>query len=327
MGRWLVAVLMMVAMTAAYGAEVTMKKVAYEGWSNCIQLSNGAIELVATTDVGPRIIRFGFIGGQNLFKEYKETLGQTGGTEWNIYGGHRLWHAPEAKPRTYALDNSPIKYEWDGKTLKLIQPTEPETRIQKEIELTLEATSNSVRILHRLINRNPWEVELAPWSLTVMAQGGRAIFPQEPFIRHEDKLLPARPMVLWHYTNMADPRWSWGARYVQLRQDPSRQAPQKIGLLNSLGWAAYALNGEVFVKRYAYQPDATYPDFGCNTETFTNADMLEVETVGPLTKLTPDGGAVEHVEQWYLFKADIAQDEPSIDRQLMPLLRQTQEVR
>ena len=27
--------------------------------------------------------------------------GKTGGSEWHIYGGHRLWHAPEVMPRTY----------------------------------------------------------------------------------------------------------------------------------------------------------------------------------------------------------------------------------
>jgi len=62
-----------------------MEKINYGGWSNCIRLSNGKIELIVTTDVGPRIIRFGFINGQNIFKEYKEQLGKTGGNVWRIY--------------------------------------------------------------------------------------------------------------------------------------------------------------------------------------------------------------------------------------------------
>ena len=49
--------------------------------------------MIATTDVGPRIIRFGFVGEENEFKEYEDTTGQVGGDEWRIYGGHRLWHA------------------------------------------------------------------------------------------------------------------------------------------------------------------------------------------------------------------------------------------
>jgi hypothetical protein len=153
-----------------------------------------------------------------------------------------------------------------------------------------------------------------------MAPGGRAIYPQEPYISHTEKLLPARPLVLWNYTDMNDPRWTWGERYVQLRQDPKADTPQKIGIRNSLGWSAYTLKGDVFVKRFPYDADAVYPDHGCNNETFTNEDMLEVESVGPLTPVAAGGGVVEHSEQWGLFKADIGKDETDIDAKLLPVV-------
>jgi len=34
-------------------------------------------------------------------------------------------------------------------------------------------------------------------------------------------------------------------------------------------------------------PKRTYPDLGASFETFTNADFLEQETLGPMTKLAP----------------------------------------
>ncbi len=302
-------------------ADVKMETVPYGGWANCIRLTNGQSELVVTTDVGPRIIRYGFVGGANVFKEYKEQLGLTGGDEWRIYGGHRLWHAPEAKPRTYWPDNAPVKTAWDGKALKLIPPLETSNGIQKEIEVTLSPNENRVTLVHRIINRNPWDIRLAPWSLSVMAPGGRAIFPQEPYIPHEQYLLPARPVVLWHYTQMADPRWTWGNKYVQLRQDPAAQSKQKFGFLNKQGWAAYALNGDLFIKQFDVVPDGPYPDYGCNTETFTDKDMLEIESLGPLTTLAADGGKVEHAERWSLHKADVGADEAAIDAKVAPLAR------
>ena len=137
-------------------AEVSMDKVSYGGWENCVRLSNGAVELVVTTDVGPRVIRFGFVDGQNVFKEYAEQLGQTGGDEWLIYGGHRLWHAPEAKPRTYWADNVPVEYEWDGKALRLFQPVEESTGIRKEMDIVLDPDGPHVTVQHRLINENAW---------------------------------------------------------------------------------------------------------------------------------------------------------------------------
>lgn len=309
---------------AAQAGDVTLTKGEYGGWPHCLWLSNGAIDLVATTDVGPRIIRLGFVDDQNLFKNYEGQMGQSGEDAWQIRGGHRLWHAPEAKPRTYALDNAPIEYEWDGETLTLTQPLEAETRIKKTIRVRMCPDNNHVRIDHELVNRNPWAVELAPWALTVMAPGGRAIFPQEPYIPHTEKLLPARPLVLWNYTNMADPRWTWGAKYIQLRQDPKADTPQKVGFMNTLGWAAYTLDDDVFIKRFAPCLDADLVDFGCNTETFTNGDMLEVETVGPLTELAPDGGAAAHVEHWFLFEKKVGKKEKDIGEALEPLLAQTE---
>lgn len=297
---------------------ITKKKIAYGGWKNCIRLSDGRTELVATTEVGPRIIRYARVGGPNVFKEYEAQMGKTGGKDWRIYGGHRLWHAPEVKPRTYALDNGPVEAAWKNDVLTLTQPAEPETRLQKQIEISF-ATGGEVWLTHRLVNRNPFAVEFAPWALSVMAPGGRAIFPQEQFIPHTEHLLPARPMVLWHYTNMADPRWIWGAKYLQLRQDPKTPAPQKIGFLNTKGWAAYALGGDLFIKRYGFDPAARYADLGCNTETFTNDDMLEVETLGPLTMLAP-GESVEHVEIWTLNQAAVGEDEADIAKKVEKLV-------
>ena len=296
---------------------VQMQKVSYGGWPGCIRLANQNIELIATTDVGPRIIRLAFQGAPNLFKEFAD-VGKTGGDTWHNYGGHRLWHAPEAKPRSYAPDNGPIEHQWDGATLKLIQPIETTTGIQKQIDLTLDARHDMVTVRHQLANKNAWTVELAPWALTVMHGPGRAILPQEP---PSSDLLPVRPVGLWGYTNMADARWKWGAKFIQLRCDPAATAPQKIGLGNKQGWAAYCREGQVLLKRFAYDPAATYPDFGCNVECYTRGDMLELESLGALTKLAPNT-TVEHIERWYLYKAEIGESDSDIESGLMPLLRQ-----
>jgi len=62
----------------------------YKNWPNSYTMSNDKIELVALSDVGPRIIRYGFIGEPNQFVEFPEQSGLTGGNEWRIYGGHRI---------------------------------------------------------------------------------------------------------------------------------------------------------------------------------------------------------------------------------------------
>lgn len=294
----------------------------FGGWENCILVTDGKVEIVVTTDVGPRVVRFGFVGDDNIFGEMKEQQGKKGGDKWLIYGGHRFWHSPESYPRTIYPDNSSVQYSRDGDNLKLIQDTEKTTGIQKEIEISLVPDKSSVRVLHRLINHNLWDIEASPWALSVMAKRGRAIIPHESYQPHGKKLTPVRPLVLWSYTEMKDPRWIWGNRFIQLRQDPNATGSQKVGVLNTLGWIAYYLDGKVFIKRYSYNPKSRYPDFGSNTEVYTDKDIIELETLGSLKKI-PTDGSVEHIENWFLFKESLGEDEKSLESKLIPLVRKT----
>jgi hypothetical protein len=295
----------------------SFEKVEYKGWPNCYRLSNSVIELIVTGDVGPRLIRFGFVGEDNEFAEFPQ-VGETGGSEWKIYGGHRLWHAPEVQPRTYYPDNMPITVKDKGKFVQVIQPVEPTTGIQKEINLTMDAAAARVRVVHRLRNTNLWPVELAPWALTVLAPGGKAIIPQPPRGSHTENLLPANTLTLWAYTDMADPRWTWGTRYIMLRQDPKATVPQKLGAKIPAGWTAYARNGHLFLKTFKYVAGAAYPDYGCSVETFTNTDMLELETLGPLVKIEPRG-AVDYTENWFLFKGvPVPANDADVDVSILP---------
>jgi hypothetical protein len=113
-------------------------------------------------------------------------------------------------------------------------------------------------------------------------------------------LLPARPLVLWHYTDLSDARWAIGKKFIRLTTDASANHPQKVGMLNKQGWAAYKHGATLFVKRFAYAEGATYPDYGCNCETYTAGDFIEVESLAPLGRLEP-GASVEHEERWTLF--------------------------
>lgn len=296
----------------------THEIVSYQGWPTCARLSNGSIELIITGDVGPRIIRFGFLNSHNEFAEYAGQVGKTGGDEWRIYGGHRLWHAPEAKPRTYFPDNHPVKFEQHAGFLRVIQPVEPTTGIQKEIDIALAPDAAHVHLTHRLRNLGVWPVELAVWALSVMAPGGTAIIPMPPRGSHNDHLLPANSLALWPYTNMSDARWTWGEKYILLRQDPNASNPQKTGAAVPDGWVAYARSNHLFVKRFTHMRGATYPDFGSSVETFTNSDMLEVETLSPLTALAP-GQAVEHVENWHLFDGvPMPGSDADVERDVLP---------
>jgi hypothetical protein len=301
---------------------VKVEKTEYKGWSNCYRVTNGEIELIVTADVGPRIIRFAFVGGQNLFKEYSEQLGKKGEEKFQLRGGDRVWKAPEDPVATWAPDNVPVEIRVTPSGLVAREPVEPLTKLQKEIEVSMAPSGANVTVTHRIANRSLFPLEFAPWALTMMAQGGMAVTGFPPRGKHPINLEATNPLVMWAYTNLADPRWRFTRKFMMLRQDPDNSDAQKLGLFNPDTWAAYLLNGEAFVKRVKADPAKTYTDFGCSFETFTNNEFLEIETLGPVTKVQPEQ-TVEHVEHWALFRnvkpAELTDEE--LTRVLLPLVQ------
>jgi hypothetical protein len=326
MVRGMLAIFLVGFFTRSMDAAVQVQKTEYKGWANCYRISNGEVELIVTADVGPRIIRYAFVGGQNLLKEFPDQMGKSGEEKFQLRGGDRVWKAPEDPIATWAPDNVPVEIQLTPTGLIAREPLEPLTKLQKEIEVSLAPSGTSVRVSHRITNHSLFPLDFAPWALTMMTPGGVAVSGFPPRGRHPSNLEATNPLVMWAYTNLADPRWKFTKKYLTLRQDPNNKEAQKLGMFNSDTWAAYLLNGDVFVKRTKADPSKVYPDFGCSFETFTNDEFLEIETLGPMTLLRP-GQTVELVEQWGLFRnAKLTQiTDEELDNVLLPLLKSVAE--
>lgn len=319
----LISFLVLTLMAASFAsADVHVEKKEYQGWRNCYRVSNGEVELVVTGDVGPRVIRFGFVGGQNLFKEYADQLGGTREEKFQLRGGDRVWKAPEDPVATWAPDNMPVEITITANGLIARAPVEPLTSLQKEMEVRMAPAGAEVTVLHRITNRSLFSLEYSVWALTMMAPGGLAITGFPPRGRHPANLEATNPLVMWAYTNLSDKRWTFTRKYLALQQDPANSEAQKLGMFNPNTWGVYILNGEAFIKRAQAIPGEPYPDFGCSFETFTNNEFLEIETLGPLTKLPP-GKTAEQVEHWSLHRAvHLTQlTDDAIDAAILPLLR------
>lgn len=302
---------------------MNLEQITYGNWGNCLRLFNEDIELFVTLDFGPRVIRFGRIGEQNLFcedtnvessqsgEDFDRVYGK--GSVWYIRGGHRLWTSPEASPRSYYPDNEAVSWEEIPNGIRLTPPPQRWTQLQEQMEITLCPDSANVTVKHKIINLGAWEVEFSAWALTVLARGGMEIVPQP---QKDTELLGNRLLALWPYTKMTDERVYWGDRYISLKQDPAAQEPIKFGINSEHGFAAYCLNGDLFVKKFELHENAEYPDGGMSFETYTSSLMLEMESISPLKKIAP-GDFIEHTEYWSLFSGVSApdpRDEEAMDR-------------
>jgi hypothetical protein len=283
---------------------VVVETIEWGGWPNCRRISNGEVELIVTADIGPRIMRYGFIGGPNLFKVFEDQLGKSGEPDWQMRGGHRVWLAPEDATRTYAPDNGPVQIETDRGIVTATQPVEPTTGLRKQLIIRLADTGSRVEVVHRMRNTSLFAIEISAWTVTMMAPGGTAITGFPPRASHADALAPTNPLVMWAFTNLTDPRWTFLEKYLVLRHDPANAAHTKLGLFNKDTWGAYLLGSNLFLKWCAADPTQRYPDFGCSCELFARDAMLEVETLSPLMNVEP-GAWIEHTEQWSLHR-DVA---------------------
>ena len=311
-----------------------IERINYKGWLNSLRIHNDTVELIVLTDVGPRIIFYGFLGGENQFHEVLAHAGQTGAREYVAYGGQRLWISPEVE-RTYYPDNVACVIQEKSGGVRVTAPAEdhpPGTHLQKEIEVQLASSGSRVRVSHRITNHDRKATQLAPWAIAMMAPGGRAILPLPPKAPLDTQhLLPVGLFALWSYTDFGDPRWRLGAKYIQLRQDAhptGRFREQMGGIFNPAGWGAYFREGHLFVKRVPVVEGARYPDHGCNFEFYSDPEFLELETLGPLVELLP-GQSVTHEEEWQLWQVGVQQDIPPreeedwIDAIILPKLAET----
>ncbi|MBA4182746.1 MAG: hypothetical protein H0X49_01860 [Acidobacteria bacterium] len=281
-----------------------MEKIRYLDLPNCIRLSNGEVEVIVSTDVGPRILHYSLVGGENIFGLHADAKVETALGEFRPYGGHRLWIAPENMPNSYAPDNSPIEYEFNEakNSIRLMQAVENVTKTQKEIIVTLDETGSGVSINHKISNCGADMIEIAAWALTIMRGGGEALIPNEPFAAYgAETLLPVRNLTLWSYTDLSDSRWQFDKDFIRLRTGGEKSEPQKIGVLNKQGWAAYQFKDLQFIKQFDFIKNAVYPDMNSNTELYTAGDFIEIESLAPLHKVEPNE-STEHVERWKLSK-------------------------
>ncbi len=276
-----------------------METINFQGLE-CVKLANRQLMLLVTKSVGPRVISLQVEGSQNLFAELPDAkLDFPGEGDFYLYGGHRLWHAPEDPARTYVPDNDPVEVREIRQGIEVTTPVEAATGMQKSIRIELMENSPKVVLTHSLINRGLWPVLTAPWAITQLRGGGVGLLPQSTQEVAGNPTLPNRTLAIWPYVDMGGSYFTWEKDYILVRANMDDGA-LKIGFPNPRGWLAYWNDGTLFVKRADYSPRAPYYDFGSSSECYCNPQFLELETLGPSITLQP-GAKVEHRETWHAY--------------------------
>lgn len=276
-------------------------------------LENEHLRLELLQQAGPRIVRLipagdrSTNGGPNLLAELPDVQLPSPHGPYTLYGGHRLWHAPENPARTYVPDDEGVTVHATPRSARMHLPADRHSHIAKTMEVELLDESGShgefgVRVRHTLRNEGRWPVRLAGWAITQLPPGGVAILPQSSAPLDDAGLLPNRQLILWPYTRLSDPRLSLEDDFILIHGRADIAPRFKIGIMNRHKWAAHLGQGYLFCKFTDPQPQQPHPDMGSNTEVYTDNRFLELETLSPLISLAPDQELV-HEEDWKIYPA------------------------
>jgi len=252
-------------------------------------MENDSLRLDYLTTVGPRLIGlYSKQAGIELLVETPDIHWPTPHGEYYLYGGHRVWKAPEDSFYNCPEGDVNVAAEKDRVTLRSGIDA---SGLQKEISFCLD--ENRVLLTHQITWHGSEPLELAPWTITQLPLGGVAVLPQS---RLTAGSMPTRSLAVWPYASIADPRLEVHDDLI-LVHGSADQRPFKAGSYNPFGWAAYLLDKLLFVKRFPVSDFRTLPDMGSNVETFVWDAYLELETLGALALLKP-GESVTFEETW-----------------------------
>lgn len=282
---------------------VTIRSIAYQGWTNALSMANEQAEVVIVPSIG-RVMQFRFLGETGPFWENPSLHGKAPdplSSEWLNFGGDKTWPAPQAEwsqwtPRSWppppAFDAEAVQAEVKEDRVILRSDVDPAYGIRWERELRLDPLQARLTIVtryHKAVE-TPLTNAVGVWVITQL-QDPVAVFIPRPkpslFAEGYDR-----------QSETAPPSLSLDDSWIRLARDP--KAPFKIGTdASTLVWVGERVALRIDSPRQA----GTHPDRGSSAEVYTNADPLryvELEMLGPLQVLAP-GATLSQTNTYSLF--------------------------
>jgi hypothetical protein len=161
-------------------------------------------------------------------------------------------------------------------------------------QIQVMSQGDGLLVDHRLTNAGLAPREAAAWSITQFPLGGRALMPVAG-LETGDPFQADASVIVWPYTNMADPRLSWIGRLALIKATVGPRF--KIGSAPEPGRLGYHREGYLFIKGIPANDGSAYSDRGAVGQIFVEDNFCELESLGPLHCLQP-GESLSHRETW-----------------------------
>ncbi len=206
---------------------------------NIDYLINDKYKIGISIDRGPRIIYFSKKeSNNNLFHETNFSKNQ-----WNLFGGHRLWLAPEHEEHSYIADNSQVeRVSKKNHNIYYNHYTNQESDYILGFDII---DKKDFFLIRNFAYINKFFTDKSSlWSITLCKPGGNAYIP----IVISSSLSPYFNICHWPYNDFNKKQYEVSKNnYIKVRQGLSIKS--KIGTFQSSPISYYEINNTYFTKK------------------------------------------------------------------------------
>ncbi|MBN1307081.1 MAG: hypothetical protein JXA18_04130 [Chitinispirillaceae bacterium] len=308
---------------AAQSYDVTLeKKTGYNGWTvtwdTVYAATNGIVAIAVVPKLGGRVMQYNLGTNASIYIHDSRQVPASGN---DMVGGFRVLPSPQSDfgwPSPPNLDFNPYACteRSDGPDSVVIAL---ESRVENSDDakyqnhkglqfkrlITLYKASTRVKVEMTMLNRGTQAMTHGIWDITQTAcptTNCWVYFQRNPsstlgggkgYVQYQEQTPNAE----------AATQWKPDAAESNIMGVQFLKKEGKIGADCRAGWICFVdrQSGYAYVKTFAYQEGATYPDSGASVQVYTcdeTYNMLEVEVLGPLVTLSA-GDSTKLIENWY----------------------------
>ena len=308
----LVPVLCLVAFGCAPQPAARLGIVSCEQFPDTHTLTNGVVVVVVAPRLG-RVIGYHRTGRPNVMwlnQVPKTEDALTATTEWNNYGGDKIWISPQHMWGKIVGRSWPPETTTDGDPWRVIEATDrklvmtsrvsPHLGVRAVRAITLPDDSTTVRLHHRLQRVEANEFPVHVWTVS------QTVLPDSALLSFADSRPQEidRPKSRWRPDFVKADRAAKAARFEWPTDTPS-----KVGTFGT--WVAGVWHDQIFAQYAALDTTAEYAD-NSNCEVFISPTLhyMELELLSPAVRLKV-GESIEFTVTWKLLPgpAGATQDE------------------
>jgi hypothetical protein len=249
--------------------------------SNKYRFESGDLVFEVDAQTGARVATLSLAGTDTIIPS------GTDNTTW----GSVFWPAPRSSwtPKTWpppaAIDSDPYTGGPSGNHLVLTGATDSSMGISMGKDYSVDGASGWITIVYTINTTKA--VKAAPWEDTRVPRGGIAFYPA-------GTSLTTGPLTTM--TTVSGINWFDDAAKSASSPNGSKAYGDGTG-----GWASYAVDGVLFLKRFTDQPASALAPSEGEVDVYPGVGFLEFEVLGPYTSIAA-GGNLPWTIQWKVVK-------------------------